>query len=322
MRASPTPMSPDRPNRAHSTRGTAIALLYIFLWASAFVPSRMLSVLGQPIWVLAVRFTIASALVAGIIAATGRRWPETPRAWAQLAGYGLLANAGYLGLTYEALRHLSAGMGAIIASTNPLLLALVAPALLGESLSFRKVLGLLLGFAGVLVAMAARAGTQAARPQDVLLGFLGVVALVGSTLVFKRLAVKEDPVVANAVQLGAAGLVLVPVAALLEGAPRLHPTPTFVVCLAYLILVLSLGGSWLWFWLLRHGEASRVSAFYFLTPIFGLGLGALLLGERVTWLDAVGLAAVALGIGLVQWAPAARPRPGVEPSPVMADPGR
>ena len=190
--------------RAHGTRGTAIALLYVFLWASAFVPSRMLSVLGQPIWVLAVRFTIASALVTAVIVATGRRWPSTPRAWLQLAGYGLLANAAYLGLTYEALRHLSAGMGAIIASTNPLLLALVAPALLGEALSARKVVGLLLGFAGVLVAMAARAGSQAARPQDVLLAFLGVVALVGSTLVFKRLAVREDLVVANAVQLGAA----------------------------------------------------------------------------------------------------------------------
>jgi drug/metabolite transporter (DMT)-like permease len=258
-------------------------LLYVFLWASAFVPSRILSVLGQPIWVLAVRFTIASALVTGVILATGRRWPATPRAWLQLAGYGVLANAGYLGLAYEALRHLSAGMGAIIASTNPLLLALVAPALLGEALSGRKILGLLLGFAGVLVAMAARAGSQAARPQDVLLAFLGVVALVGSTLIFKRLAVREDLVVANAVQLGAAALVLYPVAALLEGGPRLVPTPTFVACMAYLVLVLSLGGSWLWFWLLRNGEASRVSAFYFLTPIFGLGL-ALLLGERVTWL--------------------------------------
>jgi drug/metabolite transporter (DMT)-like permease len=315
-------MNPPRSSRAHGAGGTAIALLYVFLWASAFVPSRMLSVLGQPIWVLALRFAIASALVAGLIAAAGRRWPRTPRAWAQLAGYGLLANAAYLGLTYEALRHLSAGMGAIIASTNPLLLALVAPALLGEALSVRKVVGLSLGFAGVLVAMAARAGTQAARPQDVLLAFLGVVALVGSTLVFKRLAVKEDPVVANAIQLGAAGLVLVPVAALLEGGPRLSPTPTFVVCLAYLIVVLSLGGSWLWFWLLRHGEASRVSAFYFLTPIFGLGLGALLLGERVTWLDALGLAAVALGIGLVQWAPAASARPEVQREPASLDPGR
>jgi probable blue pigment (indigoidine) exporter len=63
---------------------------------------------------------------------------------------------------------------------------------------------------------------------------------------------------------------------------------------------MSLGATFLWFWLLRHGEASRVSAFYFLTPIFGLGLGALLLGESVRPLDALGLAAVAAGIVLVQ----------------------
>ena len=101
-------------------------------------------------------------------------------------------------------------MGAIIASTNPLLLALVAPALLNEPLTPRKMAGLLLGFAGVLIAMWARAGTQAARPFDVTLAFLGVVALVGSTLVFKRLRTPEDLLAANTIQLGAASVVLAP----------------------------------------------------------------------------------------------------------------
>ena len=74
-----------------------------------------------------------------------------------------------------------------------------------------------------------------------------------------------------------------------------------------LILVMSVGATFLWFWLLRHGEASRVSAFYFLTPIFGLALGALLLGEPVRPLDGLGLAAVAAGIVLVQIGPASKP---------------
>ena len=55
-----------------------------------------------------------------------------------------------------------------------------------------------------------------------------------------------------------------------------------------------------------------MSAFYFLTPIFGLGLGALLLGEAVRPLDAVGLAAVAAGIVLVQSGRAAADRPAVD----------
>jgi drug/metabolite transporter (DMT)-like permease len=300
--------------RAHGRAGTALALLYVFLWASAFVPSRVLSRLGQPLWVLTIRFAIASVLMAAIVTVLRRPWPRTSEAWMQIAAYGLLANASYLGCTYEALRHLSSGMGAIIASTNPLLLALVAPALLDEPLTPRKVIGLLLGFAGVLIAMWARAGSQAARPGDVALAFLGVVALVGSTLVFKRLRTPEDLLAANTIQLGAASVALLPLAILLEGGPHLHPTAEFTLSLAYLILVMSLGASFLWFWLLRHGEASRVSAFYFLTPIFGLALGALLLGEAVRPLDGLGLAAVAAGIVLVQSSRAAPPARSVAPS--------
>jgi drug/metabolite transporter (DMT)-like permease len=256
--------------------------------------------LGQPLWVLAVRFIAAGIIQVTLAFALARPWPRSRASWVSLAAYGLLANAGYLSLTYEALRHLSAGMGAIISSTNPLVLAMVAPALLGEALTLRKLLGLLFGFSGVVMSMASRAGSQSARPTDVAMAFTGVLAMVAATIVFKRLRIREDLVAANAVQLGTSALFLVPLAFILEGKPHLPLTPSLFWSLAYLVLLLSIGASFLWFWLLRHGEASRVSAFYFLSPIFGLGLGALLLHEQVTWVDAVGLAAVALGITLVQ----------------------
>jgi drug/metabolite transporter (DMT)-like permease len=64
--------------------------------------------------------------------------------------------------------------------------------------------------------------------------------------------------------------------------------------------VLSVGASLLWFWLLSKGAASRVSAFYFLTPVFGLFFGAALLGETVVPSDGLGLLAIALGILIVQ----------------------
>jgi drug/metabolite transporter (DMT)-like permease len=55
----------------------------------------------------------------------------------------------------------------------------------------------------------------------------------------------------------------------------------------------------LWFWILQHGEASRVSAYYFLTPIAGLLLGAILLNERLRPLDGAGLGVIAAGLWLV-----------------------
>jgi drug/metabolite transporter (DMT)-like permease len=278
--------------------GTASAIFYIFLWASAFVPSRVISRAAPPLWVLALRFTCAGALLFGGVLLARLPLPRDRRTWLRLALLGLCNNSLYLGFTYLALRHLSAGMGAIIASTNPLLLALAAPRLLGEPLSPRKVLGLLLGFSGVVIAMHARAGTQTARPQDVLLALAGVVASVASTILYKRMVDRPHPVVLNAAQLFFAGLLLVPAALLFEGAPRIPWTPAVAGSLAYLVIVLSVGASMLWFWILRHGEASRVSAFYFLTPLFGLLLGALLLGERLVPLDGAGLLVIAAGLWL------------------------
>ena len=66
------------------------------------------------------------------------------------------------------------------------------------------------------------------------------------------------------------------------------------------MLVVSVGASLLWCWLLSRGEASRVSAYYYLTPVFGLALSALLLHERIEAHDIAGLVAIAGGIALVQ----------------------
>jgi drug/metabolite transporter (DMT)-like permease len=305
--------------RAHGPGGTALALVYVFLWSSAFVPSRIVAMLGQPLWVLAVRFIAAALIQVALTFILARPWPRSRASWISLGAFGLLANAGYLSLTYEALRHLSAGMGAIIASTNPLVLALVAPALLGEALSPRKLVGLVFGFSGVLMAMASRAGSPFARPVDIGMAFIAVLALVASTIVFKRLRLHEDLVAANAIQLGTSAVFLVPLAWAIEGRPHLPLTAPLVWSLTYLVLLLSIGASFVWFWLLRHGEASRVSAFYFLTPIFGLGLAALLLHERVTWLDAVALAAVAFGITLVQGRPEEAPFPASGPARPSGD---
>ncbi len=286
--------------RAHDPAGVAAAIFYILLWASAYVPSKVAAIESQPLWFLVARFVVAGALLALIARALGARFPRTPRAWAVAGALGVLANAAYLGLTYIALRHLSSGMGAIVAGTNPLVLALVAPRLLGEKLTPVKAAGLVLGFGGVVAIVLARAGTGTAAPSDVLLAFAGVCASVASTVLFKRAAVSEDLLALSSVQLLAAGLVLVPVAALVSGRPHAHLTGELLASFAYLVFVLSIGATLIWFWLLTHGEASRVSAYYYLTPAFGLALAALLLHEPVHARDLLGLAAIAGGIVLVQ----------------------
>jgi drug/metabolite transporter (DMT)-like permease len=274
--------------------GAPLAILYVFLWASAFVPSKVLATQAQPLWMLVLRFFAAALILSALALAMRRRLPTTPAAWLEAALLGALANACYLGLSYLALEHLSAGMGAIIASLNPLILALLAPRLLHEPLTARKALGTALGFGGVVAMMVTRAGTQTARPADVALTTVGTFALVFSTVVFKRIQSRHDLLVVTAAQLASASLLLIPAAAILEGRLRLVATPGLLASFAYLVLVISVGASLLWFALLARGEASRVSAYYFLTPVFGLALGAILLAERVAARDALGLAMIEL----------------------------
>jgi drug/metabolite transporter (DMT)-like permease len=292
-------LAPSRATASRDAVGVAAAIVYVFLWASAFVPSRILAREAPPLTILSLRFLVAGGLLLAGARAVRLAIPRDARSWMQIFLLGVGGNALYLGLNYEALRRMSAGMGSIIASTNPLIMAIVAPFVLREPLTPRKVLGLLLGFGGVLVAMHARTGTQEARPQDVLLSFAGVCSFVASNILYKRMRLRPHPVVLNGGQLFSAGVALVPAALLFEGVPRIEWTAPVTVSLLYLVVVLSVGASMLWFWILHHGEASRVSAYFFLTPVFGLLIGAALLGERLVWLDALGLVVIAAGLWLV-----------------------
>jgi probable blue pigment (indigoidine) exporter len=280
---------------------TPLAVLYVLLWAAAYVPSKIGATAMPPLWFLVGRFLAAGILMAAVAVALKTQFPRKTSEWLAYAALGVFANAAYLGLTYAALsRGLAAGIASIVASTNPLILAIVAPRALGEPLTARKGVGLLLGFGGVVAVMLARTGTSTARPQEVGLALLGVTANVASTVLFKRARGSTDLLAINTIQLLSAGLVLIPAAAVLYGQPQVQLSPELAISFAFLVLVLSVGASLLWFRLLSHGAASRVSAFYFLTPIFGIFFGALFLGESVGPGDGLGLVAVALGIVLVQ----------------------
>ena len=277
----------------------AVALLYILLWSSSFIATKVVLRHSPPLTLLTARFLAAACIMALLARMRGVARPQGKRAWRRLALFGLCNSALPLGFNFEALRHLSAGTGAIIAATNPLIVALVAPRLLGERLSPVRIAGLGVGFGGVIVVMAARLGVGIDTPLGIVLSSLSVLSLVAATFLYKRMPPTEHPLVVNAVQLAAAGLAVAPLALLFERPGPVPVDPSFVWAFVYLVVVISIAASLLWFWLLARGEASVVSAYFFLTPLFGIGLAALLLGEPFSARDGLGLGAVAVGIFLI-----------------------
>jgi drug/metabolite transporter (DMT)-like permease len=279
-------------------RYTALAVLFSLLWSSAFAVVKIALRDAPPLFLMSSRFVVAGAALLLFAILRGRRLPA-PGEWPLIVLLGVLNYALYLGLTATALRHLSAGMGAVLASLNPLLLAVVAPWALGERLTTTKIVGLLIGFGSVTWVMWSRLGDDN-RPEGMGLVVAAIVCLVAATVIFKRSAIGGDLVVLNGGQLLSAGLLLLVPSLAWEPLADLHVTASFLGAWAYLIVAVSGLGMWTWFWLLSHGDATRASAYFFLNPIFGLFLGALLLGEPLGATDFVGTAVVALGIYLVQ----------------------
>lgn len=277
---------------------TIAALTFCFFYSSAFVANKVNLRYAPPLWNLTIRCTIAGLIV---LAYTGLRRLPAPGGWRdylRLIVFGLFNTALYMLFTLWGLTEVSAGTAAMIASTHPLLLALVAPVALKEPLTPSKAGGIALGVAGVGWVMATRAESDNS-PMGMAWVGAGVLSLILATLLFKWYPPREPLPVANAVQLLASALLLLPLALLDAPPSAIVVNWQLVLGLGYVTIFVNIVGMALWLWLLHHGEASRVSSYYFLTPIMGLLLAAALLGDYFGPRDLVGLVAVAGGIWLV-----------------------
>jgi drug/metabolite transporter (DMT)-like permease len=287
------------PPAVSATRYTLSAILFSALWAGAFIAIKFALRGAPPLTLQASRFLVAGIGLLAIARVLGRPMPDTADAWKAIVVLGLLNHALYLGATTFAIDRMSAGMAAVLASTNPVLLALVAPWALGERLTRRAWAGLALSWLGVVVVMWSRVGPDN-RADAMALFLLAVGFIVSGTIAFKRLAPTVDRLVLTGGQLLVAGLVLAVPAAVLEPVGRVRLTREFLLSQGYLVVAVSWAAMLLWFWLLDHGDATRASAWFFLNPVLGLVFGALVLAESLSTHDVLGAAGVAAGIYLVQ----------------------
>lgn len=279
-----------------------LALLFAVLWASAFIAVKSALSSTTPLFLMGSRFVLAGGILLALALVVGRakgfRRMSAPD-WGKLAVLGLFNNAAYLGIAAISLRNLSGGMGAVLASVSPLMLAAAAMFVLKERLGVMKVAGLLIAFASIASIMQSR--TEAGEsPASMALLLFGNVFLVTGTILFKKWSPDGSLATVNGVQLLAAGIVLLPISLLVEPLETVSWDAGFFVPLLYLTLVVSCGAMAIWFFMLRSGDASRAGSFFFLNPVFGLILGALVLGEAFRPTDLIGIAGVALGIYLVQ----------------------
>ncbi|MGA7806105.1 DMT family transporter [Bradyrhizobium sp.] len=273
--------------------------LFCLLWSFAFVAGKIGVTYCPPLILLAARFSLAGVLIIVISAFRSDAWSLSWREVAMFAVLGVANNALYLGLGYTGLQSVSAGLGGLIVSSNPVFTAVLAAMFLGETLTRRKVLGLVLGVAGVAFIVWHRMSAGTDSLHGILFTLASLASLVSGTILFKLFAPKGSLWTGNGVQNLAAGLVLLPVALRVADVGAIVPNAKLAGAFAFLVLGGSVLAYLLWFHLLKVCGATAASAYHFLMPPLGMLFAFLVLGEHVTVRDLLGIVPVALGIYLV-----------------------
>jgi drug/metabolite transporter (DMT)-like permease len=273
--------------------------LFCLLWSFAFVAGKIGVTDCPPLILLTARFLLAGVLILAISTVRRDPWSLSWRDAAVFAMLGVANNALYLGLGYTGLQTVSAGLGGLIVSANPVFTAGLAALFLGEPLTGRKVAGLALGILGVALIVWHRMSVGTDSLHGILFTLASLASLVAGTILFKLLAPKGSLWLGNGVQNLAAGVVLLPVAATFASVDAIVPSARLLGAFAFLVLGGSILGYRLWFHLLRVCGATAASAYHFLMPPLGMLFAWIVLGEHVEVKDLLGIVPVALGIYLV-----------------------
>jgi drug/metabolite transporter (DMT)-like permease len=266
----------------------AMAVVLCALWAAMFIVQRLALEVAPPLWVAAGRVSVAAV---SLLWLAPRVLRLSRRGLATVVALGLLNQYAFVGLQVAGLRTVAAGPAAALIYLQPVLVVLASGPVLGERLTPRRLVAVLLGFAGVAVVGLHQ--SAAASAGGVLLLIAAAVCWSAGALVTSA---SREPVMALVAGQHFVGApLLLATAALAEPFPPL--STRFVVCV--LAAGCGSGVAWmLWSELLRRGEASVVSTWLFAVPVLAAVLGVVFLGESLSTALVVGIALVAVAVRL------------------------
>jgi drug/metabolite transporter (DMT)-like permease len=264
---------------------------------------------------LAIRYGLSLLCFLGWIQIAKVPWPNGRAQWIHLCVTGILMHAMYLGGVWAAVKAgMGSGVSALIVGLQPVLTAIWLSRLsthtghtatgtdvANQHISRFQWLGLMLGLIGLLLVVSRKWATGS--PSDQITGFnflmasMALAAITTGTLYQKRFIAPCDVRTANAVQLGAALVVTLPLAFL--ETEQMRWNLELIGAMAWSVLGLTVGGSSLLYLLIQRGAATSVTSLMYLVPPCTALLAWMLFAEPLTWVTLLGMAVTALGVALV-----------------------
>lgn len=279
----------------------AMPIVFVLIWSTGFIVARYGMPYAPPMKFLAARYALSLLCFAAWVLLARVKLPSSRTQWLHLAAVGVLVHAGYLGGVWTAVKlGMGSGLTSLIVGLQPVLTALWLSGM-GGQVTPRQWLGLVLGFAGLLLVVSAKLVLGEAGWVNVSLALLALISITAGTLYQKRFVTPCDVRAANCVQLAAALAVTLPLA-LLEG-ESMQWNAQLGWAMAWSVLGLTVGGSSLFYMLVQRGAATSVTSLLYLVPPTTALMAWVLFSEAITLATVVGTLLAAAGVFCVVHGP-------------------
>ena len=286
---------------ARSGHGLFLAtapLIFAVIWSTGNIFTKYGMPYVEPLTFLALRFAFGTLFLVAVAAAFRAPWPASASEAGHIVVAGVLLHGGYLWSVFVAVDEgVAIGTLALIVGMQPLLTAMIVGRALGESVSARQWLGLMLGFVGVVMVVWRKIDIAEGTLFGMALGVTSVLALTFGTVYQKRFCADMDLRSGTALQQGVNALITLGLVMTLE-TRVIDWTGEFVFSLLWLVFVLTIGAYNLLYYLLRLDAASRVASLFYLTPAITAVMGWLMFDEVLGPVSVIGMAVAVTGFAL------------------------
>jgi len=277
-----------------------IPFIFVLLWSTGFVGAKFGLPYAEPFTLLMWRMVIVVPLFLLLVVIFKR--PKISLFDASIQGLvGLLIHGFYLGGVFAAIAvNIPAGLSALVVSLNPIVIAIFSGVVLNTSISKREWSGLLLGLLGVIIVLYGASNWEGVITTEGIawLNF-SLMGIVAGTLIQKRYAQNVDLITGSSYQYAAALLFFATLSFSMETG-KVDWSFEFILTLSWLVIVLSLISILILLYMIRHGEATKVASYFYLTPPLAAFWGWLFFDEQWSWITLTGASLVIGALVLIK----------------------
>ena len=275
----------------------AAPVVFVVLWSTGFIGARYGLPYIEPMTFLGIRMASVVAIMLVVALVSGARWPDLHEAGHSLA-VGAMVHFLYLGGVFVAISQgVPAGISALLPGLQPILTSTIASRFMGETVTRQQWLGLALGLLGVVLVLHDRSIVVAGTSFGWAASVVSLIGITLGTLYQKRFCGRIDWRTGNTVQYAGAG-VLFWLAAFAFETRAIHWTGELVFAIAWLVLVLSIAGVALMYWLIRRSAATGFASLFYLVPAVTALMAYVLFGEKLDHVSVLGMVICAIGVVL------------------------